>query len=81
MKVFVDFIKTCYKMLYMNDKLIQQLESFRLENKITQEELAEKFGVAFSTVNRWFNGKNKPSKIQQYHIEKFLKGKAEHGKK
>lgn len=60
-------------MLYMTDKLIQQLESYRLENKITQEELAKKLGVAFSTVNRWLNGKTTPNKIQQYHIEKFLK--------
>ncbi len=68
-------------MLYMNNKFIQELEAYRLEHKITQEELGKKLGVAFSTVNRWFNGKNKPSKIQQYHIEKFLKGKAGHGKK
>jgi len=70
-------MKTCYKMLYMNKKLIQHLEAYRLEHKITQEELAEKLGVAFSTVNRWFKGRNKPSKIQQYHIEKFLKSKSE----
>lgn len=68
-------MERCYKMLYMTDKLIQQLEAFRLEHKITQEELADKLGVAFSTVNRWFNGKNKPSKIQLYHIEKFLSAK------
>lgn len=61
-------------MLYMDNKLIQDLEAYRLENKITQEELAKKLEVAFSTVNRWFNGKNKPSKIQLYHIEKFLNG-------
>ena len=54
--------------------LIKRLEIYRLENKISQEELAEKFGVAFSTVNRWLNGKAKPNKIQSYHIEKLLKG-------
>ena len=59
----------------MNNKLIQKLDTFRLENKITQEGLADKLGVAFSTVNRWFNGKNKPSKIQLYQIEKFLNRK------
>jgi len=56
----------------MNEKLIQKLETFRLENKITQEELADKLGVAFSTVNRWFNGKNNPSKIQLHQIKKLL---------
>ena len=54
--------------------LIKKLEVYRLENKIPQEELAEKLGVAFSTVNRWLNGKSKPNKIQSYHIEKLLKG-------
>lgn len=53
--------------------LIKKLENYRLENKITQEKLAEKLGVAFATVNRWFTGKTKPNKIQSYHIEKLLK--------
>jgi len=53
--------------------LIKQLETYRLENKISQEELAEKLDVAFSTVNRWLNGKSKPNKIQSYHIEKLLR--------
>lgn len=53
--------------------LIKRLEIYRLENKIPQEKLAEKLGVAFSTVNRWLNGKAKPNKIQSYHIEKLLK--------
>ena len=57
-------------------ELIQQLETYRLENKISQQALAVKLGVSFVTVNRWFNGKAKPNKIQQYHIEKLLKGRA-----
>ena len=52
--------------------IIQRLEQYRLENKITQAELAEKLGVAFATVNRWLNGKCKPGKIQQYQAQKFL---------
>ena len=55
--------------------LIKQLEVYRLENRVTQEEIAKEIGVNFSTVSRWLNGKTKPNKIQQYHIEKFLKGK------
>ena len=58
---------------YAMPDLIKQLETYRLENKISQEELAEKLSVAFSTVNRWLNGKSKPNKIQSYHIEKLLK--------
>jgi len=52
--------------------MIKQLELYRLENRITQVELAKDLKVAFSTVSRWFNGKTKPNKIQQYHIGKFL---------
>jgi len=58
-------------------KLIKKLEQYRLENKITQEKLAEMLGVSFSTVNRWFNGHSKPNKIQSYHIMKLIE---KHGK-
>lgn len=58
--------------------IIKQLEIYRLENKITQQTLADELGVAFCTVNRWLNGKTKPNKIQEYHIKKLLKkGKGE----
>ena len=56
--------------------LIKRLEIYRLEKKITQEKLADQLGVAFSTVNRWFNDKTKPNKIQIHHIEKLLAKKA-----
>ncbi|MFA6602157.1 MAG: helix-turn-helix transcriptional regulator [Candidatus Paceibacterota bacterium] len=52
--------------------IVKRLEIYRLENKIPQEALAEKLGVAFSTVNRWLNGKSKPNLIQSYHIEKLI---------
>ncbi len=55
--------------------IIKQLELYRLENRVTQDELAKEIGVNFSTVSRWLNGKTKPNKIQQYHILKFLKHK------
>lgn len=53
--------------------IVKKLENYRLENRISQEDLSKKLGVAFSTVNRWLNGKSKPNKIQSYHIEKMLK--------
>lgn len=52
--------------------IIKQLELYRLENRITQVDLAKDLKVAFSTVSRWLNRKTMPNKIQQYHIEKFL---------
>ena len=67
-------IESKYIMLYNAnmDKLIEKLEIYRLENRISQKQLADKLSVAFSTVNRWLNGKTIPNKIQQYHIKKLL---------
>lgn len=61
--------------------IIKQLETYRLEHKITQAQLASELGVSFATVNRWFNSKTKPNKIQAYHIEKFLNTKEIRAKK
>ncbi len=61
--------------------IIKQLELYRLENRVTQDELAKEIGVNFSTVSRWLNSKTTPNKIQQYHIEKFLKEKIKYGRK
>jgi len=60
-----------YKM--QNMQIIKRLETYRLEKRVSLQKLAEDLGVSFSTVSRWFSGKTKPRKIQQYHIEKFLK--------
>lgn len=54
-------------------KLVHELEEYRLKHRIPQEVLAEKLGVAFSTVNRWINGKTKPNKTQKYHILRYLR--------
>ena len=54
------------------DDLIKKLDIYRLENRVSQKQLADRLNVAFSTVNRWFNDKTTPSKIQQYHIKKLL---------
>ena len=56
--------------------LLKRLENYRLEKKITQQKLADKLGVSFSTVNRWLNVNSKPNKIQSYHIAKLLTRKS-----
>jgi putative transcriptional regulator len=53
--------------------LIKRLEEYRLEQRLSQEQLAIMLRVSFATVNRWFQGHFKPNKIQQYHISKLLK--------
>ena len=52
--------------------LIDQLHIYRLENKLSQPQLAKKLGVTFQTVNRWLNRHMKPSQIREYHIKKLL---------
>ena len=59
--------------------IIAKLEKYRLENKIPQQEVAIKLGVAFSTVNRWLNRKAKPNTSsvvghQVQHGEYWRKG-------
>ena len=54
------------------EDILKELEKYRLENKLSQKNLAKKLGVTFATVNRWFNKRNKPNKIQTYHIKKLL---------
>ena len=39
----------------------QDIRSIRESLLLTQEEFAEKLGVSFETVNRWENGKHKPT--------------------
>jgi transcriptional regulator with XRE-family HTH domain len=60
--------------------IVKQLENYRLENRVSLQNLADDLGVSFSTVSRWFSAKTRPSKIQQYHIEKFLNGKIKKSK-
>ncbi len=56
------------------DEITQKLFNYRLRNAIPQEKLAEMLGVAFSTVNRWFNGRSRPSHIHKHKIAKLLGG-------
>ncbi len=61
--------------IHMTKTLIERLEEYRLENRISQVRLAEMLKVTHATVNRWLNGHVMPSKIQAYHIEKLLASK------
>ena len=53
-------------------ELIEKLDNYRLENRISQKQLADKLNVHFTTVNRWFNDRIIPNKIQRHHIKKLL---------
>ncbi|HEY9697032.1 MAG TPA: helix-turn-helix transcriptional regulator [Trichocoleus sp.] len=47
----------------------------RQQMGLTQGDFAAKIGVSWLTVNRWENGRNKPSAIALRQIEKLLKKK------
>ncbi len=57
----------------MPQDLIDQLNPYRLEHRLSQPQLAKKLGVTFETVNRWLNRHMKPSQIHEYHIKRLLK--------
>jgi len=41
----------------------KMIKDLRIALGLTQEQFAAKVGVTFSTVNRWENGKGKPSPL------------------
>ncbi len=51
------------------DNLPQLLKSLRKDLGLSQEELAQRLGVSFTSVNRWENGQTKPSKLAKRQIE------------
>lgn len=58
----------------MKDKDIPKtIKKLRTALNLTQEQFAAKVGVTFSTINRWENGKGKPSPLAMKQIEKLSK--------
>ena len=51
-------------------RLIREL---RERTELTQEKFAAKLGVTFPTVNRWENGRAKPSPLAMNRIEELLR--------
>lgn len=50
------------------ENIAEQLKALRRQHGWSQEDLARELGVSFSTVNRWENGKTKPSRLAQKGI-------------
>lgn len=57
-------------------RLIREL---RERTGLTQEKFAAKLGVTFPTINRWENGRAKPSPLALQKIEELLRGLGEKG--
>ena len=49
------------------------LKTIRKTLSLTQEQLAQRLGVSFVTVNGWENGKRKPSPLARRQIEQLVK--------
>ena len=47
---------------------------------LTQEKFAAKLGVTFPTINRWENGRAKPSPLAMQRIEELLRDMGSDGK-
>ena len=46
---------------------------------LTQEKFAAKLGVTFPTINRWENGRAKPSPLAMQKIEELLRSMGDNG--
>ncbi len=58
----------------MKDKDIPKIvKKLRTAMGLTQEQFAAQIGVTFCTVNRWENGKGKPSPLAMKQIEELDK--------
>ncbi|MFA7082774.1 MAG: helix-turn-helix transcriptional regulator [Bacteroidales bacterium] len=56
------------------------IKEYRLKTFITQQELAEKLGVSFVTVNRWENGHFEPSMKMKRMLNKMFTKEGIRGK-
>ena len=59
-------------MLYYFTMGIPDIRIIRKDLNLTQEQFAEKIGVAFCTVNRWEKGRSRPSKLALREISKLI---------
>ena len=55
--------------------LARQLTAARLAAKLTQRELADRFGADLSTIQRWELGESAPRGIYARAVRKFIAGR------
>lgn len=51
---------------------LKLVKDVRTQLGLSQEDLAHKLGVSFATINRWENGKTKPSRLAKAQFDSFL---------
>ena len=57
----------------------QLIRKLRERTGLTQEKFAAKLGVTFPTINRWENGRAKPSPLAMQKIEELLHSMRDNG--
>jgi len=55
------------------------IRELRERTGLTQEKFAAKLGVTFPTINRWENGRTKPSPLAMQKIEELLRIMGDNG--
>lgn len=55
------------------------IRELRERTGLTQEKFAAKLGVTFPTINRWENGRAKPSPLAMQKIEELLRSMGDSG--
>ncbi len=55
------------------------VRELRERTGLTQEKFAAKLGVTFPTINRWENGRAKPSPLAMQKIEDMLRSMGDRG--
>ena len=55
------------------------VREIRDRTRLTQEKFAAKLGVTFPTINRWENGRAKPSPLAMQKIEELLRSMGDNG--
>ena len=57
-------------------RLVREL---RERTGLTQEKVAARLGVTFPTINRWENGRAKPSPLAMQRLEELLRSMGDNG--
>lgn len=55
------------------------MREFRKRTGLTQEKFAARLGVTFPTINRWENGRARPSPLAMQKIEEVLRTMEDRG--
>ena len=65
----------------MNDQtdIPRLIRDLRQRTGLTQEKFAARLGVTFPTINRWENGRARPSPLAMEKIEAFVRSMGEQG--